>query len=230
MCEIRQTDCPLIGRRLPFVACSVLVRSCVGTLGTIMKASPAMAPIRPLPRRRGYTLTEVLVVVAITGILGAYAVPSFNQFSQKILVEKQVSSLNSAIRLTRAEAVKRGQRVSLCPSLAPEAAAPQCAGAGADWSRGWLIFTDGGAVLNQIEAGETVIYVQPEFRGSGGITNNMWAAIAFQPSGLPAGMLPSAFRVLPKLSDAQTSPLVRDLVISAPGRTRIDKPNKTPKS
>lgn len=225
MCEIRQTDCPLIGRRLPFVACSVLVRSCLGTLGTIMKASPAMAPTRPLPRRRGYTLTEVLVVVAITGILAAYAVPSFNQFSQKTLVEKQVSSLNSAIRLTRAEAVKRGQRVTLCPSLDPEAATPQCAGAGADWSRGWVIFTDEGAVLDDIDAGETVIYVQPGFRGSGGITKNGAATISFQPSGLPVGMAASTFQVLPKLSEASTSPLVRNLVLSGPARVRIEKPN-----
>ena len=191
-----------------------------------MKASPAMAPIRPLPRRRGYTLTEVLVVVAITGILAAFAVPSFNQFSQKTLVEKQVSSLNSAIRLTRSEAVKRGQRVTLCPSLDPESVAPQCAGAGADWSRGWVIFTDEGAVLDDVDAGETVIYVQPEFRGSGGITKNGAATISFQPSGLPVGMVPSTFEVLPKLSYASTSPIVRELVLSGPGRVRINKPNE----
>lgn len=225
MCEIRQTDCPLIGRRLPFVACSVLVRSCLGTLGTIMKASPALPPLRPLHRRRGFTLTEVLVVVAIVGILAAFAVPSFNQFSQRTLVDKQVSSLNSAIRLTRSEAVKRGQRVTLCPSIAPEAAAPQCAGAGADWSRGWLIFTDDGAVLNQIDAGETVIYVQPEFRGSGGITNNARATISFQPSGLAVGIVASTFQILPKLSDASTSPLVKNLVLSGQARVRIEKPN-----
>lgn len=225
MCEIRQTDCPLIGRRLPFVACSVLVRSCLGTLGTIMKVSSALSPTRPLPRRRGYTLTEVLVVVAITGILAAYAVPSFNQFSQKTLIEKQVSSLNSAIRLTRSEAVKRGQRVTLCPSLDPESVVPQCAGAGADWSRGWVIFTDEGAVLNQVDNDETVIYVQPEFRGSGGITNNARAAISFQPSGLAVGLVASTFQVLPKLSDASTSPLVRNMVLSGQARIEIKKPN-----
>lgn len=225
MCEISHLDCPLIGRCLPFVASPALARPCLGTLGIIMKASPAMPPIRPLPRRRGYTLTEVLVVVAITGILAAYAVPSFNQFSQKTLVEKQVSSLNSAIRLTRSEAVKRGQRVTLCPSLDPEAAAPQCAGAGADWSRGWVIFTDEGAVLDDVDAGETVIYVQPGFRGSGGITKNGAATISFQPSGLAVGIVASTFVVLPKLSDASTSPLVRTMVLSGQARVEIKKPN-----
>lgn len=225
MCEISHLDCPLIGRRLPFVARPAWVRPSLGTLGTIMKASSAMPPTRPLPRRRGYTLTEVLVVVAITGILAAFAVPSFNQYSQKTLVEKQVSSLNSAIRLTRAEAVKRGQRVTLCPSLDPEAAAPECAGAGADWSRGWLIFTDQGAVLGDVDADETVIYVQPGFNGSGGITKNGAATISFQPSGLPVALAASTFVVRPKLSDASTSPIVRELVLSGPGRVRINKPN-----
>ena len=226
MCEISHLDCPLIGRRLPFVARPAWVRPSLGTLGTIMKASSAMPPTRPLPRRRGYTLTEVLVVVAITRILAAFAVPRFHQYSQKTLVEKQVSSLNSSIRLTRAEAVKRGQRVTLCPSLNPEAAAPQCAGAGADWSLGWLIFTDEGAVLSQVDADETVIYVQPGFRGSGGVSKSGGATVSFQANGLPVGLVPSSFEVLPKVSDASTSPIVTQLVLSGPGRVRIEKPNK----
>lgn len=173
----------------------------------------------------GYTLTEVLVVVAIVGILTAMAVPSFTQMMQRQLVDSQVSSLVSAMRLARAEAVKRGQQVTLCPTNNPNDNLPVCAVGNPDWSRGWVVFVDNGPNVRTLDAGETIISVQQAVDGSGGISNNTLNSIVFLPTGLPMGGVQSTFAVLPSGSGATGSPLVRNIVLSAPGRVRIDKPN-----
>lgn len=193
--------------------------------------SCSTAPFAHLPargRQVGFTLTEVLVVVAIIGILTAAAVPSFNQMLQRQRVEAQVSSLVSAMRSARAEAVKRGQMVALCPTNNPNAELPTCATGSPDWSQGWMIFVDNGPTFRTLDAGETIVSVQQAFDGSGGLTNSTLDSIVYLPSGLPVGGVQSSFVVLPAGSDASSSPLVRRIVLSAPGRVRIDKPNIKP--
>jgi len=176
-------------------------------------------------RLAGYTLTEVLVVVAIVGILTALAVPNFTQMMQRQKVDSQVSAMVSAMRSARAEAVKRGQQVTLCPTNNPNDNLPTCAAGNPDWSKGWVVFVDNGPNLRTLDPGETIINVQQAFDGSGGITNASLNSIVFLPSGLPMGGVQSSFVVLPYGSGAATSPLVRNIVLSAPGRVRIDKPN-----
>lgn len=179
----------------------------------------------PTKRQAGYTLTEVLVVVAIVGIITATAVPSFIQMMQRQKVETQVSSLISALRSARSEAVKRGQMVAICPISKPDDDLPSCATGSPDWSQGWVIFVDNGPTLRTLEAGETIINVQQRFDSSGGLTNNALDSIVFLPSGLPVGGVQSTFVVLPDGTGASSSPLVRNIVLSAPGRVRVDKPN-----
>lgn len=179
----------------------------------------------PTMRQVGYTLIEVMVVVAIVGILTAAAVPSFNQMMQRQRVEAQVSSLISALRSARSEAVKRGQMVAICPTSNPNDDLPTCAAGSPDWSQGWVIFVDNGPAPRTLEAGETIINVQQRFDGSGGVTNNALNSIVFLPTGLPVGGVQSSFVVLPYGSGASSSPLVRNIVLSAPGRVRVDKPN-----
>lgn len=58
-------------------------------------------------RQRGYTLTELMVVVAILGIVAIVAVPSlFSGNSQKLDVA--ASELAEAIRFSRSEALRTG--------------------------------------------------------------------------------------------------------------------------
>jgi type IV fimbrial biogenesis protein FimT len=172
----------------------------------------------------GYTLTELLVVVAIVGIMTAAAVPNFTQMMQKQKVDSQVSALVSAMRSARAEAVKRGQQVTLCATNNPNDNLPVCAIGNPDWSRGWVVFVDNGPNLRTLDPGETIVSVQQAFDGSGVITNAAWSSMVFLPSGLPMGGVQSTFVVRPSGSGADTSPLVRNIVLSAPGRVRIDKP------
>ncbi len=61
--------------------------------------------------QRGFTLIEVLVVVAIASILVSMAVPSFNTAIQNSRMKSESNGLLGAIAYTRTEAIRRGNNV-----------------------------------------------------------------------------------------------------------------------
>lgn len=88
---------------------------------------------------RGFTLVELMVTVAVAGVLLAIAVPSFTDLMRNNRSLAAANELVSALNAARAEAVKRGTRVSLCPS----ANGTSCSGTA--WQTGWIVFVDGAA-------------------------------------------------------------------------------------
>ena len=87
---------------------------------------------RRRPCRTGHTLLELLAVLSIAALLMAAALPSLQQVLARQQVRAAATDLFSAIELTRAQAMARGQRVLLMP------AGP----GGMDWRTGWLVFID----------------------------------------------------------------------------------------
>lgn len=86
-------------------------------------------------RRNGFTLVELMVTLAIVGVVMAIAIPSF---SSQIRNNKSViltTDFADMIGLARTEAVVRRTRVSLCPSDDGE----NCTGI---WNEGYIVFED----------------------------------------------------------------------------------------
>lgn len=101
------------------------------------------------PDQPGFTLTELLVVLAIAAILLAVAMPSLRQLIERQRLRATANDLFSAIDLTRSQAITRGRRVTMAP------ADPQ----GIDWRRGWVVFVDKNE-NRRPDADEEVIFEQ----------------------------------------------------------------------
>ena len=87
----------------------------------------------------GFTLSELMVTVAVVAVVLSVAVPSFQT---QILNNRSIAlgeDFASALNFVRSEAVKRAGRVSLCASKD----GATCAG---DWTDGFIAFVDTAAI------------------------------------------------------------------------------------
>jgi len=59
----------------------------------------------------GFTLTELMITVAIIGILASIAVPSFQDMIERNRLKEAVEGLKSDLMFARTEAIKRSQNI-----------------------------------------------------------------------------------------------------------------------
>jgi len=113
----------------------------------------------------GFTLTELLVVVAIVTILLGIGVPSFRYITNSYRMSSEVNGLLGDLQFARAEAIKEGRTITACVSRD----GVSCDAGSTTWQEGWIVFQD----LNNdqtVDPGDTVLRVQAAF--SGGDTFN----------------------------------------------------------
>lgn len=98
----------------------------------------------------GFTLLELLVTMAVAGILVSIAAPSFQNIMQQSSQDSRVTELNGMLNFARSEAIKRSSRVSVCARDSDTIC-------GTDWNNGWLVFLDNGEDAGVVEALEPIL-------------------------------------------------------------------------
>jgi len=113
------------------------------------------------PGARGFTLIELMVTIALAGILTALAAPSMTSVFKTNRVQAEASSFVGDLVLARTEAVKRGQNVSACVS----SDGSTCLTSNT-WQSGWIVFSDSAAACSGTTSATPAIRVRKPFTGT----------------------------------------------------------------
>jgi type IV fimbrial biogenesis protein FimT len=129
--------------------------------------------------QRGFSLTELAVVMAIVAILLAIGVPNYRYITNSYRMSAEVNGLLGDLQFARGEAIKEGQTVTACVSRD----GATCDAGSTTWQEGWLVFQD----LNNdqtVDPGDTVLHVQQPFSGTDTfISSNGVSAVTFNREG-----------------------------------------------
>ena len=166
-----------------------------------------------MKRYAGFTLIELMITVAIAAIVMAIGIPSFRETINQNRLTTATNELVGALNLARSEAIKRGVRVTLCPSSGAD-----CEAVG--YEKGWIVFTD----LNnnaKVNDAETVIRIFEKLPEGMSLTGNenVDTYISYTGDGvsrLNGGAFQTGTLTVCKNGKA------RKIVLSSPGRLRTE--------
>lgn len=127
----------------------------------------------------GFTLYELMVTVAIVGVVLAFGVPNMRQFNQNAKMTSTANDLHAAFHLARSESSREKTNITVCPS-------DDGATCGADvtWDQGYIVFVDLDGDI-AVDGDDTILRAQPAI--AAGITlkvANDAKYFSFAPTGL----------------------------------------------
>jgi type IV fimbrial biogenesis protein FimT len=167
---------------------------------------------------KGFTLIELIVTIAILGIMLTIAIPSFRSLIINNRIATQSNDFISDIAHARAEAVRRNARISICKSNT----GTSCV-ASANWQDGWVVWLDSNndGVVN---TGETILRVHgPLASGITLVATGFNSGTYFQylPSGVVGGVAGGTPTTAGTLTLCQSGYYGRTINFNTTGRVNI---------
>lgn len=104
----------------------------------------------------GFSLLELMAVIAIMGILAALAIPGFGYLAASTKVKGASTELYLALVRARSESVKRNRGVAVVAT----------SGSAANWQAGWRVIADGDndGAFDAADADDRVVATQGELK------------------------------------------------------------------
>ena len=110
---------------------------------------PSIDTRRSANRRRGlskgFTLIEMITVVAVLGVIASIAAPGMRSFAASQKVKALAYDMTADLLLARSEALKRNATVSITAS-------------GADWASGWTVVAGAVNIATRNVANESITF------------------------------------------------------------------------
>lgn len=164
-------------------------------------------------KQQGFTLVEILVAVSIAAIALALAAPGFQSMIEKNRVAHSTNTFLSHLHSARAEAIKQGERVMLCPSSDGRSCITDFRG----WGEGYIVFVDSDHDRERGDDERVLGHFQGEERGVVIQTSSSHRdVIGYRASGRAWG-----FNTTVRFCSEKEPKYNKTVVISSTGRPRV---------
>ncbi|MBT8129470.1 MAG: prepilin-type N-terminal cleavage/methylation domain-containing protein [Gammaproteobacteria bacterium] len=176
----------------------------------------------------GYTLIELMTVLAVVSVVVTVGLPLMNVFFDSNRMITNTNDLVAGLNIARSEAIKQQIRVTLCQS----ADTASCTGAG-QWEDGWIVFQDPNGNAT-VDGGERILRLSEGAEGdqvtirSNDVTSLINTSVTFTSRGLPKALNGASqsgtFRICDKrglkTNADGTSTVARGVNLSPSGKVR----------
>jgi len=108
---------------------------------------------------KGFTLLELMIVLAIVALLAIITVPSFNDSIKRATLDAVRNTLSESLNLARNEALTRKVQTVVCARDIG-----QGCNSNGDWSQGWVVFADIDADGSFSTRSDQLIHVQDRYQ------------------------------------------------------------------
>ncbi|UJF25237.1 GspH/FimT family pseudopilin [Suttonella sp. R2A3] len=166
-------------------------------------------------KHKGFTLVELMVTIAIVGILLALAAPNFSEMVARSKLKSALNEWQSSFYFAQAEAMRLKEKIHFCASSDGES----CSNSG-NYNQGWIVLYQSGKpdrVLRDVPPPDMSNNIDITFNGTTHTSTR--AHIIFAPTGRIDGGFGGA-TVSFAYNDGKTTAI--KLVVSNEGRLHIE--------
>lgn len=175
------------------------------------------------PIERGFTLIEILVVIAIVAIVAALAGPDLSMLIKSNRIAGTINAMNADITFAKSEAIKRGSAVTLCASSDQTTCSSS-----SDLAGGWIVFSDPNE-NQKLDKNESIIKVQNKLKGGDSIVlSDSQETISFNQNGFIYNLPSSGIQLINIKASDSDQRSQRCLSFQQIGQAKIIKGGEQP--
>ena len=170
----------------------------------------------PTKFHKGFTIVELMVTIAIAGILATIAMPNLSEFLVRMRVDNELTELHRLLLTARNSAINTGLNTTICPL---NTATPQtCTN---NWGNDISVFTNTTAITNIMDGTDTLIKIKAAVKTNDVLTLTNAGAIVYTPTGRTLTNNANNFIYCPNGHSGESN----GIVISTSGRSYIGTEN-----
>jgi len=171
-------------------------------------------------RERGFTLVELMTILAVAAVLLTVATPALQQFTNNSRQTGGINDLISSMHVARNMAITTNARVTMCAS----AGGAICEAVA--WNSGWIVFTD----LNGnrlIDAADRIVGSGAGIRGLDIQSGQFPSFVVYRPTGRAMTVSVTGNSGQFTVCDGRGSGHAKAVIMDLSGRPRISEYSMT---